>query len=172
MLKNKSPEHHFFVIAGDKSQDIKNNIKNGKAPWQGGGEGYPEFRGKTLPIEINYRNSKPINDAVDSFVEKAKTYGEKLGVDFSSDPELFLRGTAYRDGDKPRIVDITEYSNEGEAKAICDAVKYLIETKDMSEVDIAIILYNRQGYISTENCGTKYYQILPYIRNYHMTVYS
>ena len=165
LLKNKSPEHHFFVIAGDKSQDIKNNIKNGKAPWQGGGEGYPEFRGKTLPIEINYRNSKPINNAVDSFVEKAKTYGEKLGVDFSSDPELFLRGTAYRDGDKPRIVEVTEYSNEGEAKAICDAVKYLIEAKDMSEVDIAIILYNRQGYISTENWGTKYYRILPYIRN-------
>ena len=40
LLKNKTASEHYFVIAGDKSQDIKNNIKNKKAPWQGGGDAY------------------------------------------------------------------------------------------------------------------------------------
>ena len=164
LLKNKNAENHFFVIAGDKSQDIKNHIKSGKAPWQGNGEGYPEYRGKTLPIETNYRNSKPINDAVDRFVEKAKGFGEKIGVDLSSDPELFLRGTAYRDGNSPEIIELKDFSNEGEAEAICRAVKDLIENKDMSEVDIAIILYNRIGQNTHSGWKTKFYNLLPYIK--------
>ena len=164
LLKNKNAENHFFVIAGDKSQDIKNHIKSGKAPWQGNGEGYPEYRGKTLPIETNYRNSKPINDAVDRFVEKAKWFGEKIGADLSSDPELFLRGTAYREGNSPEIIELKDFSNEGEAEAISRAVKHLIENKDMSEVDIAIILYNRIGQNTHSGWKTKFYNLLPYIK--------
>ena len=164
LLKNKNAENHFFVIAGDKSQNIKNHIKSGKAPWQGNGEGYPEYRGKTLPIETNYRNSKPINDAVDRFVEKAKWFGEKIGADLSSDPELFLRGTAYREGNSPEIIELKDFSNEGEAEAICRAVKHLIENKDMSEVDIAIILYNRIGQNTHSGWKTKFYNLLPYIK--------
>lgn len=164
LLKNKNPEHHFFIIAGDKSQDIKNNIKNGKAPWQGGGTDYPEYRGKTLPIEINYRNSKPINNAVDRFVEAAKNFGTKIGVDLTSDPELFLRGTAFREGDNPTLLELIDYSNEGEAKAICNVVKDLIENKGLSEVDIAIILYNSRHKHAGTGWGTSYYRLLPYIR--------
>ncbi len=164
LLKNKNPEHHFFIIAGDKSQDIKNNIKNGKAPWQGGGTDYPEYRGKTLPIEINYRNSKPINNAVDRFVEAAKNFGTKIGVDLTSDPELFLRGTAFREGDSPTLLELINYSNEGEAKAICNVVKDLIENKGLSEVDIAIILYNSRHKHAGTGWETSYYRLLPYIR--------
>jgi superfamily I DNA/RNA helicase len=112
LLKSKNDTDHYFVIAGDKSQDIKNNIKRGKAPWQGGGKAYPEYRGKTLPIETNYRNSKPINEAIDRYVNCAKVFGKKIGVDFSSDPELFLRGTAYRPGNKPTIISLEDLSNE------------------------------------------------------------
>ena len=83
LLKSKNDTDHYFIIAGDKSQDIKNNIKHGKAPWQGGGSEYPEYRGKTLPIETNYRNSKPINDAIDRYVSYAKALGMKIGVDLS-----------------------------------------------------------------------------------------
>jgi len=144
LLKSKNSNDHFFVIAGDKSQDIKNNIKHGKAPWQGGGSVYPEYRGKTLPIETNYRNSKPINDAIDRYVEEAKRLGSTLEVDLTSDPELFLRGTAYRDGNSPTLVELAEFSNNGESEAICDVIKNLIENKGFSEVDIAIILYNRR----------------------------
>lgn len=169
LLKSKNAEDHFFVIAGDKSQDIKNNIKHGKAPWQGGGDAYPEYRGKTLPIETNYRNSKPINDAIDSYVEAAKLLGERIGADLTSDPELFLRGTAYRNGNTPTLVELTDLSNEGEARAIGDAIKNLIEDKGLSEVDIAVILYNENAKYTTGGWKTHYYRLLPYIRQYFHT---
>lgn len=166
LLKSKNADEHFFTIAGDKSQDIKNNIKHGKAPWQGGGEVYPEYRGKTLPIETNYRNSKPINDAIDRYVAAAKTLGTTLGVDLTSDPELFLRGTAYRNGNKPKLVELSDLSNEGEGKAIGDAVRDLIDNKGLSEVDIAVILYNRAARYTTKGWKTHYYQLLPFIKQY------
>ena len=163
LLKSKDENSHYFVIAGDKSQDIKANIKHGKAPWQGGGEQYPEYRGKTLPIERNYRNSKPINDAIDRFVEHAISKGQLFGVDLSSDPELFLRGTAYRSGHEPSLIELSEYSNEGEAKAICDSVKELIN-QGYSEVDIAIIVYNKVDQYTSRGWATRYYSLLPYIK--------
>ena len=163
LLRSKNDTDHYFVIAGDKSQDIKNNIKRGKAPWQGGGSEYPEYRGKTLPIETNYRNSKPINDAIDRYISYAKALGKKVGVDLSSDPELFLRGTAYRPGNVPTIHTIKDFSNEGEASAICDAIRELLE-KGYSEVDIAVIVYNKSEKYTTKGWKTHYYNILPYIK--------
>lgn len=163
LLKSKDDGSHYFVIAGDKSQDIKNNIKQGKAPWQGGGSQYPEYRGKTLPIETNYRNSKPINDAIDRYVSYAKKIGTQLGVDLSSDPELFLRGTAYRPGNEPALVELRDFSNEGEAKAICDSIKSLLK-KGYSEVDIAVIVYNKNAPYTTKGWKTSYYNLLPDIR--------
>lgn len=163
LLKSKNDSDHYFVIAGDKSQDIKNNIKHGKAPWQGGGSDYPEYRGKTLPIETNYRNSKPINDAIDRYVNSAKALGEKIGVDLASDPELFLRGTAHRPGNKPTLTMVKELSNEGEAEAICAAIRDLIK-KGYSEVDIAVIVYNRCQKYTTKGWKTHNYNLLPYIK--------
>lgn len=168
LLKSKQDDEHYFVIAGDKSQDIKNNIKHQKAPWQGGGPGYPEYRGKTLPIERNYRNSKPINDAIDRYVQSAKRFGKKIGVDFESDPELFLRGTAYREGNKPEVISIDDYSNEGEAKAICDSIKKLI-SKGYSEVDIAVVMYNTRYRFAPKGWKTHYYNLISLIKErfYH-----
>lgn len=163
LLKSKNETDHYFIIAGDKSQDIKNNIKHGRAPWQGGGSEYPEYRGKTLPIETNYRNSKPINDAIDRYVGYAKALGMKIGVDLSSDPELFLRGTAYRPGNEPTVYTITDFSNEGEAAAICDAIRGLLK-KGYSEVDIAVIVYNKSQKYTSKGWKTHYYNILPFIK--------
>lgn len=163
LLKSKNDTDHFFIIAGDKSQDIKNNIKHGKAPWQGGGNEYPEYRGKTLPIETNYRNSKPINDAIDRYVSYAKVLGKKIGVDLSSDPELFLRGTAYRKGHEPTVYTITDFSNEGETAAICNAIRNLLN-KGYSEVDIAVILYNKRQKYTSKGWKTHYYSLLPLIK--------
>jgi len=166
LLKSKNANDHFFVIAGDKSQDIKNNIRLGNAPWQGGGKAYPEYRGKTLPIETNYRNSKPINDAIDRFVEASKCFGANLGIDLTSDPELFLRGTSYRDGNNPTLVELSEFSNEGESAAIGDAIKHLIEDKGLSEVDIAIVLFNESAKHTSKGWHTRYYRLWPYIIQY------
>ena len=165
LLKSKNDTDHYFIIAGDKSQDIKNNIKRGKAPWQGGGKGYPEYRGKTLPIETNYRNSKPINDAIDRYVSYAKAFGLKVGVDLTSDPELFLRGTAYRPGKKPTIINLKDLSNEGEAEAICSSISSYLN-KGYSEVDIAVILYNRRAPYTTKGWKTHYYNLMPYIKQH------
>lgn len=164
LLRNRKAEEHFFVIAGDKSQDIKNNIKHSRAPWQGGGAEYPEYRGKTLPIEINYRNSKPINDAIDRFVTAAKKLGTDIGADLMSDPELFLRGTAYRPGNNPRLIELDDYSNEGEAKVICDEIRRLLSI-GYSEVDIAIILYNKHTKYTSSGWKTHYYHLLPGIKS-------
>jgi len=167
LLKSKNAEDHFFVIAGDKSQDIKNNIKHGKAPWQGGGDSYPEYRGKTLAIEFNYRNSKPINDAIDSFVACAKKLGAELDIDLTSDPELFLRGTAYRGGNPPTLVELSDFSNNGECQAIGDSIKDLIENKNISEVDIAVILYNtRIKRYYSPHWKDIYYSLIPGIDRY------
>ena len=163
LLKSKNDTDHYFIIAGDKSQDIKNNIKHGKAPWQGGGSDYPEYRGKTLPIETNYRNSKPINDAIDRYVNCAKALGMKIGVDLTSDPELFLRGTAYRPGNEPTICTITDMSNEGEAAAICEAIRDFLN-RGFSEVDIAVIVYNKSQKYTSKGWKTHYYNILPFIK--------
>jgi hypothetical protein len=166
LLKSKSSEDHFFIIAGDKSQDIKNHIKHGKAPWQGGGINYPEYRGKTLPIEINYRNSKPINDAIDRYVETSKRFASKLQIDLTSDPELFLRGTSYRNGNNPKLVELSTFSNQSEGNAIGDAIKEFIEVKGLSEVDIAIILYNEKFSYIRNGWKDKDYELKPYLLKY------
>lgn len=164
LLSSKQAEEHFFVIAGDKSQDIKNTIKNSRAPWQGGGAEYPEYRGKTLPIETNYRNSKQINDAIDRFAAAAKKCGDLIGADLTSDPELFLRGTAYREGNAPRVIELENLSNEGEAAAVCDSIKRLMETDGLSEADIAVIVYNRRAKYTTPGWATRHYELLSLIK--------
>ena len=96
------------------------------------------------------------------FVENAKMVGEKMGVDLSSDPELFLRGTAYRPGNAPVLKNLSEYSTKGEADAICDSIRELLK-KGYSEVDIAVIVYNKHvPYI--KGWKTHYYNLLPYIK--------
>ena len=87
----------------------------------------------------------------------------KIGIDLTADPELFLRGTAYRPGNEPTIHTITDFSNEGEATAICDAIKELLK-KGYSEVDIAVIVYNKSQKYTSKGWKTYYYNILPLIK--------
>lgn len=160
LLRSKNADDHVFIIAGDKSQDIKNNIKNGTAPWQGGGASYPEYRGKTLHLETNYRNSRQINEAVQRFVEAARQCGNSIGVDLTSDPELFLLGKSLHEGPPPQLVELPELSNQGEANAICDAIQRLLE-EGLSQVDIAILVYNRQTKYTPPDWSTNYYDFFP-----------
>jgi len=68
----------------------------------------------------------------------------------------------------PTLVELSDLSNEGEGKAIGDAVRDLIETKGFSEVDIAIILYNKSARSRniTQGWKTHYYHLLPDIKEY------
>ena len=77
-----------------------------------------------------------------------------------------MRGTAYRPGNPPKLIELKDLSNEGEARAIGDAVKELIEVKGLSEVDIAIVLYNQRAPYTTPGWATHYYQLMPYIKRY------
>lgn len=89
-----------------------------------------------------------------------------MGVDLTSDPELFLRGTAYRHGSAPSLIELSDLSNQGEANAIGDAIKHLIEDKGLSEVDIAIVLFNENAKYITKGWLTHYYKLWPYILQY------
>lgn len=100
---------------------------------------------------------------IDRYVSYAKKIGQSIGVDLASDPELFLRGTAYRPGNSPRIIELNDYSNEGEAKAICDSIKRLLK-QGYSEVDIAVIVYNKYSPYTKKGWKTSYYNLLPDIK--------
>ena len=166
LLVSKNAEDHFFVISGDKAQDVKNHIKHGKAPWQGGVSGYPEYRGKTISIEKNYRNSKPISDAIDRYVTEAKKQGMALGLDYTADPESFLHGEAYRPGNPPVLVELTDFSNDGETEAIGAAVKNLMEEKGLRESDIAIVLFNKYVKFATPGWKNRSYYLERGIQQY------
>ena len=166
LLVNKNADDHFFVISGDKAQDIKNNIKHGKAPWQGSGREYPEYRGKTLSIQRNYRNSKPISDAIDRYIAVAQEQGRALGLDVAADPEAFLHGEAYRPGNPPSIVELTEFSNAGETAAIASAVRRLIEERNLRETDIAVLLFNKKGSYTKHGWKDRYYNLEAGIRSH------
>ena len=161
LLSSKNADDHVFVIAGDKSQDIKNNIKKGTAPWQGGGAQYPEYRGKTLHLKTNYRNSRQINQAVQRFVEEAKQRGAAIGADLASDPELFLLGESTHDGPPPRLVEPPAWSNQGEEDAVCAAIRHLLEVEGLSEVDIAVLFYNRRTRYTPPGWSTDSYEFFP-----------
>ena len=64
------------------------------------------------------------------------------------------------------MIELTDLSNNGEGIAIGDAVRDLIEKKNFSEVDIAIILFNKEARYITKGWKTYYYRLLPYIKQY------
>lgn len=51
-------------------------------------------------------------------------------------------------------------SNQGEANAICDAIQRLLE-EGLSQVDIAILVYNRQTKYTPPDWSTNYYDFFP-----------
>ena len=73
LLENRESNEHLFVICGDKTQEIKNKQRHGKAPWNAG-ENYPNYRGghKSIRIEKNYRNCLEINNYINRDAEYAK----------------------------------------------------------------------------------------------------
>ena len=76
---------------------------------------------------------------------------------------FFLRGTAYRPGNKPTLSMVKDLSNEGEAETICSAIREFLK-KGYSEVDIAVIVYNRRQQYTTKGWKTHYYNLLPPIK--------
>lgn len=143
LLENKDSEEHFFVICGDKSQSVKKSIKSGKAPWQGHGDEYPNFRGKSFPIEINYRNSIQINNYIRNFTDYALRYSEIFNIQMSQDSDIFLRGKAIREGLDLRLVQVKYQSSEAEAIEVLNQVIDIHDNYKIPYDSIAVIYFNK-----------------------------
>lgn len=170
LIENKDLDEHFFVICGDKSQSVKKSIKSGKAPWQGHGDEYPNFRGKSFPIEINYRNSIQINDYIRRFTDYALKYAEQLKIPVNQDADIFLRGKSIREGLDLQYIEVNQQYLNSEAEALT-VLNQIIDIHDNYHIpydSIAVICYNRQ-YNYVKNRAEKHYTPIDHLKGYLKT---
>lgn len=141
LLENKENGDHIFVICGDKTQEIKQRQKHGKAPWNAG-EGYPVFRGgnKSIRIEKNFRNCIEINDFINRYAQHARALIKTHNPDEQFDPDMFLRGQAFRHGEG---VTIKQFNGNAvaEAKKVAESVRTIHDEKGVPYDEIAITMY-------------------------------
>ncbi len=165
LLENRDSEEHFFVICGDKSQSVKRSIKSGKAPWQGHGDGYPNFRGKSFPIEVNYRNSIQINNYIRNFTDYALRYAEIFNIQMNQDSDIFLRGKAVREGLDLRLVDVKQKTSEAEAVQVLNQIIDIHDNYKIPYDSIAVIYYNRE-FKWMKSPGELHYTPIERLRNF------
>jgi len=144
LLENKDGEDHIFVVCGDKTQEIKQRQSRRNAPWQAG-EGYPIFRGsnRNIRIEKNFRNCIEINEFINYFAVNARRLIQDHIPNEEFDPDMFLRGKAFRYGKGVTIKQINGNAFE-EAKLVLDSIKYVHDDEHIPYDEIAVIFYNRQ----------------------------
>jgi hypothetical protein len=144
LLENKDNGDHIFVICGDKTQEIKHRQKQGKAPWNVG-KGYPVYRGgnKSIRIEKNFRNCIEINDYINRFAQNARALIKRYNPEGEFDPDMFLRGQAFRKGDG---VTIKQFSGNAvvESEKVIESIKLIHDIEGVPYDEIAIAMYNRQ----------------------------
>jgi superfamily I DNA/RNA helicase len=141
LLENKENGDHIFVICGDKTQEIKQRQKHGKAPWNAG-EGYPMYRGgnKSIRIEKNFRNCVEINDYINRYVQYARALIKMYSPEEQFDPDMFLRGQAFRHGEG---VTIKQFKGNAviEAEKVVESVITIHDEKGVPYDEIAIAMY-------------------------------
>lgn len=144
LLENKDSNEHIFVICGDKTQEIKQRQRHGRAPWNAG-EGYPSFRGgnKSIRIEKNFRNCIEINDYINCFVQNARVLLSDHIRDYEYDPDLFLRGQAFRHGSGVTIKQVVGTA-VAEAEEVVKSIKELHDEEGIPYDEIAVLMYNKQ----------------------------
>lgn len=143
LLENKATGDHIFVICGDKTQEIKQRQKHGKAPWNAG-EGYPVYRGgnKSIRIEKNFRNCVEINDFINRYAQHARALIKMHNPEERFDPDMFLRGQSFRHGEG---VTIKRFNGNAlvEANKVVESVKTIHDDKGVPYDEIAIAMYYR-----------------------------
>lgn len=144
LLENKENGDHLFVICGDKTQEIKRRQRHGKAPWNVG-EGYPVYRGgnKSIRIEKNFRNCIEINDYINRFAQNARELIKSHNPEEAFDPDIFLRGKAFRHG---AGVTIKQFIGNAvvEAEKVIESIKTIHDIESVPYDEIAIEMYNRK----------------------------
>ena len=143
LLENKSNDDHLFVICGDKTQKLANLQRHGRAPWNAG-EGYPNYRGgnKSIRIEKNYRNCIEINEYINRYVSLAKKYLVSIDPDTVLDPDEFLRGKSFFQGEGVTLKYLAKRSNHGEAQSVIESIQQIHNEKNIPYDEIAVIMYN------------------------------
>ena len=148
LLENPDSNEHVLAICGDLTQNLRKSVKRGEAPWQG--DGLPVFRGHTIHIETNYRNSVQINDFVNIYAGMVKS---RMPKDVPLSLDTYLRGTAYRKGFAPIVSYFSSNDATSEAEQIIKAVRYMHDAQNIGYSEIAILIYNKSG---NKNLGYKY----------------
>ena len=144
LLENKDSKEHIFVICGDKTQNVEKLKRHGKAPWNAG-EGYPNFRGgnKSIRIEKNYRNCIEVNSYINRYAEYAKRLiGSYVGQQVD-DPDLFLRGKAYKHGFGVKLAIGNNYAKD-ESLCVIKSIREIHDHLNIPYDEIAVILVRRQ----------------------------
>lgn len=141
LLKSKEKDKHLFIIAGDKSQNVNDNMEKGLAPWQIDDHEYPSYQSNTIRIEMNYRNSIQINNYINNFVTIVKQYLIDIGFDITKREDLFLRGIATREGEKPSII---KSDRRKEVNEIFNIIDNLNNIKNVPLSEIAILIPQRK----------------------------
>jgi len=143
LLESPESDNHILTLCGDMTQNLKKNVKRGDAPWQG--QGLPIFKGRTIHIEINYRNSVQINRFVNIYSEHIRA---KLPSNLSLQMNTYLRGTAFREGANPLVLHYKANNNQAaecEVDRIYDAINYMHDVQMIGYSEIAVLLYNGSG---------------------------
>ena len=156
LLENPEGNEHVLTICGDLTQNLKRNVKHGEAPWQG--DGLPVFRGHTIHIETNYRNTVQINDFVNIYASLVKS---KMPVNTSVSMDTYLRGTAFRTGPNPIQSCFSSSKASDEAERIINAIRFMHDEQNIGYSEIAVLLYNGNG---NKKLGYKY-SLLPSIKS-------
>lgn len=144
LLENRETDEHLFVICGDKTQEIKNKQKHGKAPWNAG-DGYPNYRGgrKSIRIEKNYRNCVEINNYINRYAAYAKGILALVSEKEFNDPDLFLRGKAVKKGIGTFIKNLHKYTASAEADVVLQAIHEAHDIHKIPYDEIAVVTYYR-----------------------------
>ena len=127
----------YFTIAGDLSQDVRNECKRGKAVWQVAKFPEPlEFRGRTRHIKRNYRNSKQISLFLNRILKRMVDRFYDIGL-VDNSLEYVIPGETNQDGAEPVIrcgIDRRNITSQ-----IVECLTDLRDNKGVAEEDIAII---------------------------------
>ena len=143
LLENRDNSDHIFIICGDKTQEIRQRQRHGRAPWNAG-DGYPVYRGgnKSIRIEKNFRNCIEINEFINRFAINARNVMQDHIPNWEFDPDLFLRGQAFRHGNGVVLKQIV-CNAVAEAKMVVESIES-IHDSGVPYDELAIAMYNRQ----------------------------
>lgn len=143
LLENRDNPDHIFIICGDKTQEIRQRQRHGRAPWNAG-EGYPVYRGgnRSIRIEKNYRNCIEINEFINRYAIHARQVLQEHIPDLEFDPDMFLRGQAFRHGNSVVLKQVV-CGGAAEAKMIVESIESM-HTSGVPYDELAIAMFNRK----------------------------